>query len=159
MGVFPSKCVLSAFVMGENLKMSKQEIKDEGKNAEGDPKIKHKRRQLGYEMIFNRSVAEVPEADVVVANPTHFSVAIKYDPETMEAPKVVAKGADEHAMRIRQIAKKHGVPIVVQPPLARALFKQVKRGRYVPVELYEAIARILAYVYKLRGNRKRRGAA
>lgn len=133
----------------QGLKMTKQEVKDERRSMEGDPQIKGKRFRMAREIIRQRIGAAVPKADVVVTNPTHFSVAIAYDPETMDAPRVVAKGADELAMSIRHVAKAHGVPILERPPLARALYRHVDVGEQIHPRYYEAVAEVLAFVYRL----------
>lgn len=133
----------------EDLKMSKHEVKDERKSSEGDADVKARRLRMARQIAMQRLQRDVPEADVIVTNPTHFAVALKYDADRMGAPRVVAKGADYLALRIRYIAAAHGVPIVERPPLARALYAQVKIGREVPVEHYEAVAEVLAYVYRL----------
>lgn len=133
----------------KDLRMSKQEVKDERKTMEGDPLIKGKRRQMAREIAMQQIGKSVPEADVIVTNPTHFSVAIRYDPEKMGAPRVTAKGADLIALRIRQIARQNEVPIVERPPLARALYWAVDVGQEVPIEQYEAVAELLAYVYRI----------
>jgi len=135
-----------------SIKMSKQEIKEESRSSEGDPEIKGRRRQMARKMIMQRIRSDVPRADVVVTNPTHLAIALKYDPETMRAPRVLAKGADFLAMSIRQVAIEHGVPIVERKPLAQALYKSVEVGQEVPPEFYQAIAEILAYVYELSGK-------
>jgi flagellar biosynthetic protein FlhB len=132
----------------ENLKMSKQEVKDEHKNAEGDPRIKAKIRQKQFEMIQQRMMASVPDADVVITNPTHYAVAIKYDTKVNDAPLVVAKGADHIALQIKKIARENDVAIVQNPPLARSLYEQVDVDRPIPEELFVAVAEVLAYVYK-----------
>tara|TARA_R110002072_G_scaffold42064_19_gene118471 strand:+ start:52873 stop:54006 length:1134 start_codon:yes stop_codon:yes gene_type:complete len=133
----------------KDLRMSKQEVKDERKSMEGDPSLKGRRLQMAREIVMQQLGAKVPDADVIVTNPTHFSVAIKYDPETMGAPKVVAKGADLIAFRIRQIARQNEVPIVERPPLARALYWGMEVGQEVSFEHYEAVAELLAFVYKI----------
>lgn len=133
----------------QGLKMTKQEVKDERKSMEGDPQIKGKRFRMAREIIRQRIGAAVPKADVVVTNPTHFSVAIAYDPESMDAPRVIAKGADELAMSIRHIARAHGVPILERPPLARALYRHVDVGEQIHARYYEAVAEVLAFVYRL----------
>ncbi len=132
-----------------DLRMTKQEVKDERRTMEGDLESKARRLRMARQMILQRARTDVPGADVVVTNPTHFAVALKYDGETMAAPKVVAKGADFLAFRIREIALAAGVPIVEKPALARALYANVEVGREVSVEHYEAVAEILAYVYRL----------
>jgi len=133
----------------KDLRMSKQEVKDERKSMEGDPMLKGRRRQMAREIVMQQIGASVPEADVIVTNPTHFSVAIKYDPETMGAPKITAKGADLIAFRIRQIARQNSVPIIERPPLARALYWGIEVGQEVTLEHYEAVAELLAFVYKI----------
>ncbi len=139
-----------------DIRMSKQEIKDEGKRMDGDPQIKGRRRQLARKMIIQRIHRDVPKADVIVTNPTELAIALKYDPETMTAPRVVAKGSGFLAARIRQIAIQNGVPILERKPLAQALYKTVDVGNEVPAEFYQAIAEILAYVYELSGKGLRR---
>ena len=136
----------------ENLRMTKQEVKDERKDTEGNPQIKSRIRSVQLEMTRRRMMAAVPEADVVVTNPTHFSVAIKYDTENHTAPVVVAKGQNEIALRIREIAKENNVPLVEDKPLARTLYKTVDVGQLIPASLYKAVAEILAYVFKLKGK-------
>ncbi|MEM9373888.1 MAG: flagellar biosynthesis protein FlhB [Planctomycetota bacterium] len=133
----------------DDLKMTKQEVKDERRSMDGDPQVKGKRMEMARSFINQRMGQAVPEADVVITNPTHFSVAIKYDTETMSAPKVTAKGVDELAMRIRQLARSNDVPIVERPPLARALYWGIDVGQTISAEHYEAVAEILAYVYRL----------
>ena len=135
-----------------DLRMTKEEVKDEMRSMEGDPVVKRRRRQLQLQLAMQRLRKDVPTADVVVTNPTHLAVAISYDSETMAAPKVVAKGADQIAIRIRQIAAQHGIPIVERKPLARALFEAIDVGQYIPERFYKAIAEILAYVYELTGR-------
>ncbi len=135
-----------------DLRMTKEEVKDELRSMEGDPAIKRRRRQIQLQLAMQRLKKDVPEADVVVTNPTHVAVAIRYDSETMSAPQVVAKGADRIALRIREIAAVHGIPIVERKPLARALFDTVEVGQYIPERFYRAIAEILAYVYELAGR-------
>lgn len=134
----------------KNLKMSKQDIKDEYKNSEGDPLIKSKIKQRQREMAMRRMMSEVPTADVVITNPTHFAIALKYDEESMEAPRVIAKGADFVAQKIKLIAKEHDVIMVENRPLARAMYDQVEIGDQVPEEFFKAIAEILAYVYRMK---------
>ncbi len=133
----------------KDLRMSKQEVKDERKTMEGDPLIKGKHRQMAREILMQQVGKAVPEADVIVTNPTHFSVAIRYDPDTMGAPRVTAKGADLIALRIRQLARQNDVPIVERPPLARALYWGTDVGQEIPLEHYEAVAELLAYVYRI----------
>lgn len=135
-----------------DMRMTKEEVKDEMRSMEGDPQIKRRRRDIQLQIAMQRMRQDVPTADVVVTNPTHVAVAIRYDVDTMAAPKVVAKGADMMALRIRQLAQEFGIPIVSRPPLARAIFEAVEVGGYVPEKLYRAIAEILAYVYELSGS-------
>jgi flagellar biosynthesis protein FlhB len=137
----------------KSIRMSKDEIKQENKNAEGDPRIKSNIRQRGRALAFRRMMQEVPKADVVVTNPTHFAIALKYDSNKMSAPIVVAKGADEVAWRIRQVARDSEVPLVENKPLAQTLYKSVEIGAGVPPELFQAVAEILAYVYRLKNDR------
>jgi flagellar biosynthetic protein FlhB len=135
-----------------DLMMTREEVRDELRNMEGDPAVKRRRRQLQMQIAMQRLRKDVPKSDVVVTNPTHYAVAIKYDSQTMVAPKVMAKGADYAALRIRQLALRHGIPIVERKPLARALFESVEVGQYIPERFYRAIAEILAYVYELTGR-------
>ena len=135
-----------------DLRMTKEEVKDELRSMEGDPQVKRRRREVQFQLAMQRLRRDVPTADVVVTNPAHVSVAIRYEPESMIAPKVVAKGAEQIAIRIRQIAAEFGIPVVERPPLARALYESVEVGEYVPERLYRAIAEILAYVYELTGR-------
>lgn len=142
----------------QQLRMSKQEVRDEHKNYEGDPKIKQKRRQIQQQMARQRMMKDVKDADVVITNPTHISMAIKYDEKTMNAPMVIAKGADMLALKIRELAKTNAVPIVENKPLARSLYKTTEVGEPIPQKLFKAVAEILAYVYNLK-NGKQQGAA
>ena len=142
----------------QDLKMTKQEIKDEMKRMDGDPKIKARRRQIQMQQAMKRLKTAVPTADVIVTNPTHFAIALKYEKD-MPAPKVVAKGADFLALKIREIAAEHGIPIIERPPLARALYKLCEIGQEIPEQFYSAVAEILAYVYELTGKSKRRVAS
>lgn len=135
-----------------NLKMTKQEVKDEYKNAEGDPQIKGKIRSKMQEASRRRMMQDVPKADVVITNPTHYAVAIRYDAETGSAPVVLAKGADLVAQRIKEIARENHVEIVENKPLARMLYANVDIGQEVPPELYQAVAEVLAMVYKMQGK-------
>ena len=137
----------------KDLMMSKQEVKDEAKQAEGDPQIKGKIRQAQREMAMRRMMESVPDADVVITNPTTLAIAVKYDAKQMLAPQVVAKGAKLMAERIKDIARENDVPIVENKPLAQVLFKSMEIGDLVPPDLYKAVAEVLAYVYKLRGKR------
>jgi flagellar biosynthesis protein FlhB len=138
------------------LRMTKQEVKEEMRRMEGDPKIKQRRRQIAMQMATQRFRNDVPQADVVVTNPTEFAIAIKYDAATMHAPKVVAKGQGYLAMKIREIAITAGVPILERKPLARALYKLVEVGQEIPEQFYSAVAEILAYVYELSGKLRER---
>src|SRR3990172_11058949 len=138
----------------KGLRMSKEEIKEEMKETEGDPIIKARIKSMQREMARKRMMADVPKADVVVTNPTHIAVAIRYDREKGNAPIVVAKGAGYVAEKIREIARKHGVPVLENKPLARTLHKTVKVGMEIPADLYKAVAEVLAYVYRLKQKRK-----
>ncbi|MZG30104.1 MAG: flagellar biosynthesis protein FlhB [Nitrospinae bacterium] len=138
------------FTYLENLRMTKQEVKEERKETDGNPQIKQRIRTVQMEMARKRMMAAVPEADVIVTNPTHISVAIKYDMENFAAPVVVAKGVGPIAMKIREIARENDIPLVEDKPLARALNKTVEVGQMIPASLYKAVAEILAYVYKLK---------
>jgi len=133
----------------KNLKMSKQDIKDEYKNMEGDPLIRSKIKEKQRQMATQRMMSEVPTADVVVTNPTHYAIAIKYDEYRMSAPFIVAKGTDHVALKIREVAKAHDVVIVEDKPLARSLYGVVEIGDSIPEAFYQAIAEVLAYVYRL----------
>ena len=139
----------------EQMKMSKQEVKDEFKEMEGDPITRGRIRRLQREMARKRMMSDVPTADVIVTNPTHYAVALSYKMDKMGAPKVVAKGVDSLALKIREIAREHDVPIVENKPLARALYKSVKIGAYIPADLYKAVAEILAYIYKSKNLSRR----
>ncbi len=136
----------------QDMKMTKQEVKDERKSAEGDMDVKQRRLRMAREMAMQRLERDVPRADVVVTNPTHFSVALRYRADEGAAPRVVAKGADYMAMKIRYIAQAHGIAIVERPPLARAIYREIEVGQSVRPEHYEAVAEVLAYVYRLEGR-------
>ncbi len=136
----------------QDLRMTKQEVKEEFKRMEGDPLVKQRRARVARQLAMQRLSAAVPTADVVVTNPTHFAVALKYDGQTMHAPKLIAKGADFLAMRIRQLAAANAVPLVERKELARALYRGVDVGQEIPPEHYAAVAEILAYVYRLSGR-------
>ncbi|MGH7178276.1 MAG: flagellar biosynthesis protein FlhB [Tepidisphaeraceae bacterium] len=138
------------------LMMTKQEVKEEMRRQEGDPQVKQRRRQIAIQRHLKRLRKDVPTADVVVTNPTHFAVALKYDAAAMRAPKVVAKGQDLMAQRIREIAVEFGVPILERAPLARALYRLVEVGQEIPEQFYAAVAEILAYVYELSGKFRRK---
>lgn len=136
----------------EKLKMTRQEVKEEHKEMEGDPLVKSRIRNLQIEASRKRMMHEVPDADVVVVNPVRLAVAISYKPGQMAAPKVVAKGAGKIAQRIREIARENGVPLVENRPLARNLYKVVEVGREIPDDLFQAVAELLAYVFRLKGR-------
>ncbi len=137
----------------EDMKMTKQEVKDEYKNTEGNPEIKGRQRSKMREASQRRMMQELPNADVVITNPTHYAVAIRYDASQFSAPIVVAKGENYLAMKIREAAKEHQIEIVENMPLARMLYANVDVGEEVPPELYQAVAEVLAFVYNLRGNK------
>lgn len=137
----------------KELRMSRQEVKDEFKQTEGDPMIKARLRQIRGERARRRMMAAVPEADVVVTNPTHFAVALKYSPEEMTAPRLVAKGIDSLAQRIRELAEELDIPVVENPPLARALHAVVELDHEVPPEHYKTVAEIIGYVWRLKGRK------
>ncbi len=136
----------------EDMKMSKQEIKDEYKSDEGDPQIKGKIRQKMREASMRRMMQNIPKADVIITNPTHYAVAVQYDPDQYDAPFVVAKGTDHLAQRIKEIGRENGVEIVENKPLARMLYANVDIGQVIPPELYQAVAEVLAFVYNLKGK-------
>jgi len=140
--------IYQRYTYKKSLRMSKQEIKDEFKQTEGNPEIKAKIRQLQREMAKKRMMSEVPKADVVITNPTHFAIAIRYDKDKEDAPRVIAKGADKLALKIKEIAIEAGVMIVENKSLARELYKSVEIGDIIPPKLYQAVAEVLAYVYK-----------
>ncbi|MFT5675537.1 MAG: flagellar biosynthetic protein FlhB [Paraglaciecola sp.] len=146
-----------SFKHNKEMKMSLQEVKDEHKNADGDPQVKNRIRKLQYQAAANRMMQQVPTADVVVTNPTHYSVALKYDQFGNRAPTLVAKGADEMAMHIRKIANAHDVPIVTSPMLARAIYYSTEAEQDVPEKLFMAVAQVLAYVYQLKAYKKGKG--
>jgi len=149
---------MQKYLHSERLKMSHQEVKKEHKEAEGDPHVKAQRRARQREMAQRNSVGAVPRADLVVMNPTHYAVAIRYDDSSMNAPRVVAKGADLIAMKIRDVAKAHNVPVLQSPMLARALYAHAELDGEVPSALYTAVAQVLAYVYQLKAAMKGQGA-
>jgi flagellar biosynthetic protein FlhB len=134
----------------KDLRMTKQEVKEENKQREGDPIVKSRIRQVQMEMAQRRMMDDVPKADVVITNPTRLAIAIKYDASKMIAPKVLAKGSGFIAQKIREIAIEKGIPLVEQKPLAQALYKTVEIGDIIPSNLYKAVAEILAYVYRLK---------
>ena len=139
---------------GKDLRMTKQEVREENKNIEGDPHVKARIRQVQREVASRRMMAEVPEATVVVTNPTHFAVALKYDRDGVDgaAPTVVAKGVDHVAQRIKELARENGVVLFEDVPLARALHAQVEIGETIPEQFFEAVAGVLAYVYRVKGE-------
>lgn len=139
------------------LKMTREELRQESKESDGDPQVKARIRQMQREMARRRMMAEVPTADVVVTNPTHYAVALKYTEGKMRAPTVVAKGADEVAAKIRELAAEHKVPTLEAPPLARALYRHTELGDEIPAALYTAVAEVLAYVFQLRAFGKNGG--
>ena len=136
-----------------SLKMTKQEVKEEHKRSDGDPQMKGRIRRMRRDFLRRQMMKDVAKATAVVVNPTHFAVALRYDVETMGSPVVVAKGKNWLALKIREIAKEHEIPIVENPPLARALYSSLEVGRAIPPEFYKAIAEILAYVYQLMGRK------
>jgi flagellar biosynthetic protein FlhB len=136
----------------QNMRMTKQEVKEELKQTEGDPLVKARIRSIQREMARRRMMEEVKKADVIITNPTHISIALRYDATTMTAPKLVAKGAEKLAFRIREVARTHGVPLVENKGLAQNLYKSVDIGREIPSALYRAVAEVLAYVYGLKGR-------
>ena len=142
--------------LGAQMRMTADETKREHRENEGDPLVKGKRKQRMRELAKRRMAAAVATADVIVVNPTHYAVALRYDESQDRAPIVVAKGTDVAAEKIREVARAHGVPVLERPPLARALHKHVKEGRAVPANLYKAVAEVLAYVYRLSPSRRTR---
>ncbi|CAM8658200.1 FlhB Flagellar biosynthesis pathway, component FlhB [Comamonadaceae bacterium] len=149
---------LQLFLHKDQMKMSHQEVKEEGKETDGNPQLKGKIRQKQREMAQKSSVGAVPKADFIVMNPTHFAVAIRYDEATMRAPRVISKGADLLAMRIRDVAKQHSIPVLQSPMLARALYANAELDQDIPATLYTAVAQVLAYVYRLRAALRGEGA-
>lgn len=142
--------VYQRFQYRKDLRMTKQEVKDEFKQMEGDPSVKSKRRQIARRYTMRKRLDHaVLNSDAVVTNPTHFAVALHYDPDQNDAPVIMVKGKENRAFKIRQFAEKYEIPIIENPPVARALYATTKEGEYVPPELYQAVAEILAYVYKL----------
>jgi flagellar biosynthetic protein FlhB len=139
------------------LKMTRQEVRDELKDTEGKPEVKSRIRQMQREMAQKRMMQEVPQADVIVTNPTHYAVALKYDPQTMHAPKLLAKGADLVAQTIREVGAEAKVPVVESPMLARAIYFHTELNAFIPAGLYLAVARLLAYVFQLRAYRTEGG--
>jgi flagellar biosynthetic protein FlhB len=141
----------------KKLKMSMQEIKDEFKETEGKPEVKRKVRQLQQEMAQRRMMGDVPDADVIITNPTHFSVALKYDPAKASAPIMLAKGVDEIAMKIREVGNEYDIPLLEAPPLARSIYYNTEIGDEIPEGLYVAVAQVLAYVFQMDQYMKGRG--
>ncbi|MDQ2078081.1 flagellar biosynthesis protein FlhB [Marinimicrobium sp. ABcell2] len=141
----------------KKLKMSRQDVKDEMKDTEGKPEVKSRIRQLQREMAQRRMMADVPKADVVITNPTHYAVALSYDPDTMGTPILLAKGGDHTAMKIREIAKAHNIEIIESPVLARAVYYTTEVEQEIPSGLYMAVAQVLAYVFQLRSYRRGQG--
>lgn len=139
----------------KQLRMTKQEVKDEMKAMDGDPVVKQRRRRIQMELMRQRLRRTVPQADMVITNPTHLAIALKYDAAIMPAPRVVAKGADEVALLIREIASRCGIPVVERKALARVMYAQVLVGQYIPEKFYQAVAEVLAYVYRITGRSAR----
>jgi flagellar biosynthetic protein FlhB len=138
----------------KKMRMTKQELKDEYKQTEGDPHVRAKLRQLRQEKARARMMQAVPQADVVITNPTHYSLALKYDPEEMDAPVLLAKGIDEVAMRIREVAKENDIPLYENKPLARVLYDTVEIDQMIPPDHYQAVAEVISYVFQLKGKLK-----
>jgi flagellar biosynthesis protein FlhB len=134
--------------------MTKQEIKDEYKQIEGDPLVKSKRRQKQRQLAMGRMMSDVPKASVIITNPTHLALAIRYDDKVDSAPKLLAKGSDNVAAKIRELAKVNDIPIIENKPLARVMYKKVKIGQEIPAEFYGALAEVLAFIYKLEQKKK-----
>jgi len=141
----------------QDLKMTRQEVKQDHKDTEGSPDVKRRIRNIQFQMALRRTLQEVPKATVVLVNPTHFAVAIRYDAKTTEAPVMVAKGADHLAEKIREIARAYGVPIVRRPELTRTIYSTVKPGQQIPEDLYVAVAQVLAMIYRLRQKKTTTG--
>jgi flagellar biosynthetic protein FlhB len=137
----------------KSLRMSKQDIKDEFKNMDGDPQVKGRIRRIQMEMSRKRMMADVPSADVVITNPTHYAVALKYDSKVDSAPKMIAKGVDFMAIKIKDVAKENDIPIIENPALARALYDQLEIEQQIPDEFYKALADIFSYIYELKKKR------
>jgi flagellar biosynthetic protein FlhB len=141
------------WLYNKDLAMTKEEIRQEHKDQEGDPHIRARIRRLRRDLLRRQMMKEIPTATAVIVNPTHYAVAIRYDAAGMASPKVVAKGRNYLALRIRQIASDHGVPVVENPPLARALYGSVEVGHEIPPDFYRAVAEVLAYIYRIMGTR------
>jgi len=148
---------LQAFFFKDRLKMSHEEVKQEHKESEGNPEIKGKLRQRQREIAERASITAVPKADFVVMNPTHYAVALKYDDQSMNAPQVISRGTDLVALKIREIAQSHGVPVLESPVLARALYAHAELDQPIPATLYTAVAQVLAYVYRLKAAMRGEG--
>ena len=142
-----------AYAMEKQLRMTKQEIKDESKNLEGDQKMRGKIKQAGQKILQSKQLKHLPKADVVITNPTHYAVALRYDPDIAPAPHVVAIGVDAFAQKIKAKAKELGIELVENRPLARSLYAQTSYGEMIPPELFLAVAEVLAYVYAKKGKR------
>jgi flagellar biosynthetic protein FlhB len=154
MGVIAAADILyQRYEFMKGLRMSRQDLRDEYKQTEGDPLVKGRLRQLRMERARRRMIGEVPNADVVVTNPTHYAVALKYDQSAMAAPKVIAKGTDKVAQRIREVAEGAEVPIIENPPLARGLYAAVDIDQEIPPEYYKAVAELISYIFKLKKRR------
>ncbi len=138
----------------KKMKMTKQEVKEEAKMTEGDPHVKGRIRSIQMEMARKRMMSEVPKADVIITNPTRLAIALTYEPTTMAAPKVIAKGAGVIAKRIKEVAREHGIPVIEDKPLARELFKTVDIDEHIPENLFQAVAEILAYVYGIKKKKR-----
>lgn len=148
---------LQRFLHRSRLRMSHQEFKQEHKESEGNPHVRSRLRSRQRELANSNSISAVPKADFVVMNPTHYAVAVRYDEQTMRAPQAISRGADLLALRIRDLARSHGIPVVEAPMLARALYAHAELGRDIPTGLYTAVAQVLAYVYRLRAALKGEG--
>ncbi len=146
--------IFQKYKFKKDMMMTKQEVKEENKQSYGDPHIKSKIKEKQFEISHNRMIQEVPKADVVITNPTHFAIALKYDTTKNSAPIVLAKGMDEVAFRIKEIARKNDIPLYEDKPLAQALYKACKVGDEIPEKLFEAVAKILAFIYKARKTKK-----
>ncbi|MCP5464781.1 MAG: flagellar biosynthesis protein FlhB [Deltaproteobacteria bacterium] len=151
--------VIQRVLTRKKLMMSKQEIKDEHKEMEGNPEVKRKVREFQREQAMRTIQAEVPQATVVVTNPTHFAVALRYEKGKVPVPRVVAKGADILCQRVKDVAREHGVPIVENPPLARGIYRDVKVGHDIPRKYYKAVAKIIATIFQLEEEKKRQRQA